>query len=410
MKKLFLILVPISLGLVTCNPQFPLGPNAQVDFEPYDEPTTPLSPVARKAMDGVYDVIQGRDLLGQTVVGRWIDQPWALRWSLYASHDVVFAETAGGSTGDHIRLTGYVRKVRSGSSVGIRLEIQRGEGASALDSSVTPNAMVIRGTTDNGIAVELRWSRPITAPSYTILAHQGGGRNSDRMGYSENSIPMIRHAAIFGATGIEIDVRRTRDNEIIVFHDDTFSPRTVQGIYLLGPVEDYDLSQIQSLGKLVNGETIPTLSEALKAVIDETSLTLVWLDVKDPKEVNLVIPVQMEALTYAASVGRDSLRIYMGIPSDEVLNAYRESPYNNKAEVLTELGADVALALPTCRAWAQYWTENLDAQQMVAVRQDSIKIFVWTVDLQEKIVQNLDKVDGILTNYSSLARGIHDSR
>ena len=48
--------------------------------------------------------------------------------------------------------------------------------------------------------------------------------------------------------------------ELILFHDDSFSPRTVQGAYLLGKVENYDLEQITSLGKLIYGERIPTLT------------------------------------------------------------------------------------------------------------------------------------------------------
>ncbi|MCK7516839.1 MAG: hypothetical protein MZV64_03520 [Ignavibacteriales bacterium] len=103
---------------------------------------------------------------------------------------------------------------------------------------------------------------------------------------------MIIHSPIMGATGIEIDVKRTRDGQLIVFHDDTFSPRTVKGAYLLGSVEDYDLNQIKAFGQLINGETIPTLSEALRAVIDRTKLSLVWLDLKDASNVDETIRIQ----------------------------------------------------------------------------------------------------------------------
>jgi glycerophosphoryl diester phosphodiesterase len=42
---------------------------------------------------------------------------------------------------------------------------------------------------------------------FQILAHRGGGRNSDYLGVSENSIEMIDIAERFGSTGIEIDAR-----------------------------------------------------------------------------------------------------------------------------------------------------------------------------------------------------------
>jgi glycerophosphoryl diester phosphodiesterase len=265
------------------------------------------------------------------------------------------------------------------------------------------------GMLEDGREIELRRVRGIRSSSFQVLAHQGGGRNSDRLGISENSIPMITHAAIFGATGIEIDVRRTRDNKVIVFHDNTFSPRTVQGTYLLGNVENYDLEQIRLLGRLINGETIPTLSEALIAVIDETELKYVWLDVKEAAVVAQVMQSQREAMDHAAAHGK-SVEILMGIPSAEVKQAYLENQARFATDVLVEGDADDALSLPRCKVWAPYWTRDITAGDVTRMHHAGRKVFVWTVDLREGILDYLGRVDGILTNYSCLVTGIHDSR
>ena len=38
------------------------------------------------------------------------------------------------------------------------------------------------------------------------------------------------------------------------------------------------------------------------------------------------------------------------------------------------------------------------------------KVFTWTVDLRESIVDRLNTLDGLLTNYPTLVTAIHDSK
>jgi glycerophosphoryl diester phosphodiesterase len=52
------------------------------------------------------------------------------------------------------------------------------------------------------------------APSPLIFAHRGASAHA-----AGNSIDAFEKAIAAGADGIEFDVRRTRDNELIVFHD-----------------------------------------------------------------------------------------------------------------------------------------------------------------------------------------------
>lgn len=395
----------LCAGIAACDPRLPVGPDVFVDYDAIDSPTSPLSEAGKQAMNGIYEVVDGQNKLGTVVAGEWHGN----RWRLFAQHDVVFSESAGGSLGDSIKLMGSMRAVRSGSGTRIRLTIGRRDGATEIVAGSPPAGIRILGSTEDGQRLELRRIRNLNRRPFHVLAHRGGGRNSDRLGKSENSIAMIIYADILGATGIEVDVKRTRDNQLILFHDDTFSPRTVQGAYLLGTVEDFDLEQITALGRLVNGEEIPTLRQALTAVIDKTDLSLVWLDIKDPAAVPQVVQIQQEMHAYAAQQGRDSLLILLGVPTQEVLDAYK--PYQHVSDALIELeDARIALTYPRCRAWAPSWTLAITPERVSDMRAAGRMVFTWTVDIRESIADYMQRIDGILSNYPTLVASIHAAR
>ena len=394
----------VFVCVASCNPSLPTSPDLYVDFEIIDAPTSPLSNDGKAFMNGVYQVVQGKGELGNLVIGRWVGN----RWCVYTQHDVVFSVCAGGSSGDSIKLIGYTRVVRSGAGKRVQYTVSRDDGAQELISAVTPPALRLQGITDDGEKIELRRIRDANTSRFERLAHRGGSRNSERLGISENSIAMVRYASLMGATGVEVDVKRTRDNQLIVFHDDSFSPRTVQGVYLLGKVGDFDLEQITALGRLVNGEKIPTLSEMLTAVIDDTDLSLVWLDVKDAAAVAQVVQIQNERLAYAAAKGRDSLSILLGIPAQNVLDAYM--PFKDVSDALCELEASTVSQLPRCRVWAPTWTRDISVSDIAMLHAQGKRVFTWTVDIREGMLDYLSKVDGILTNYPSLVTALHGSK
>jgi len=91
-----------------------------------------------------------------------------------------------------------------------------------------------------------------------IYAHRGVFDN-DRI--PENSLPAFR-AAVKRGLGIELDIHRTADGEVVVFHDNTLErmchdPRTP---------EEMTLAQLQDCRLLGTAETIPTLRQVLELV------------------------------------------------------------------------------------------------------------------------------------------------
>lgn len=102
----------------------------------------------------------------------------------------------------------------------------------------------------------------VTGTQPRILAHRGAS------GYvAENSLEAFREARSRGADGVELDVHSAGDGTFIVHHD--------PGIPGAGPIAGLTLGAIKAR-RLPNGETIPTLAEAL-AVLAGLE---VWVEVK----------------------------------------------------------------------------------------------------------------------------------
>ena len=102
-------------------------------------------------------------------------------------------------------------------------------------------------------------SRPLPL----IIAHRGDVTNAP-----ENTLAAFRSAYDLGADGIELDVRLTRDEQLIVFHDRCLN-RTSNG---KGPVNRSTLADIQSLNvgswysPQFKGEKALTLDEVFESL------------------------------------------------------------------------------------------------------------------------------------------------
>lgn len=93
-----------------------------------------------------------------------------------------------------------------------------------------------------------------------IISHRGGAKLAP-----ENSVEAIKVSRSLGVDAIEIDVRSTKDNKLVVFHDPSLKR-------LAGSskrINKLTLSEIRKI-KLKNGTYIPTLEEIILAAGDLT--------------------------------------------------------------------------------------------------------------------------------------------
>ena len=101
------------------------------------------------------------------------------------------------------------------------------------------------------------------------IAHRGGITE----GYPENTLAAFRRAINIGATVIEIDIRGTKDGQVVILHDETLD-RTTNA---KGSVSNYTLEELKEFDAGC-GERIPTYKEVLE-LVSNTGVKLL-LDIK----------------------------------------------------------------------------------------------------------------------------------
>lgn len=349
---------------------------------------------ASATLEAVFRVDGSAQVFGDRVAVRARDG-WV---SFFGSANKAFALMHPGCIDDPPRLVleGYWRNATGGRTGLVRLFVEPPEAATALCDGLVPSGPVdLRGTYGSGedlpgSPLHLAYESPLkaTTPPFRVVAHRGGCRTSDQCGASENSLEVIRLAGPLGADAIEIDAQMTADGVPILYHDLAFSDRLVEGVYCLGPVSEFPLAHIRALCRLEYGEQIPTLDDALRVVVEETSLASVWIDIKTPSAIAPCIAATTRWSERAHALGRQ-VRFVHGLYSEDMVDAWLASNPPPEAVCLVELDPkDVRGA--GCEVWAPRWTRGPMGSRVKRVQESGRNVAFWTLDEQEFI-------DAILT-------------
>ena len=141
-----------------------------------------------------------------------------------------------------------------------------------------------------------------------VSAHRGGRYY---IGYAENTIEMFKYTISHVPAIIEFDVRRSKDDVLVLMHDETTGRTSTQDL----AIKDLTLEEIRSLtlidyeGNKVEG-LIPTLEEVLEWGRGKTMFTVDVKSVDDlDKTAQMIINTGAEAyavlITYSLDVAKD---------------------------------------------------------------------------------------------------------
>ena len=411
MKIKIITLILLALALYGCNKDTTIpipsaGPNSIM------KETRPLQAASKLLMEGVYKVTSGSDFFGDHLVVKWN----RTSLSLACSNGKYFVLQAG-HLDSVIFLQGYWRNGYSDGTGLASFYISREEGGTTIITGNGPQKIIIRGAygIQTGLpnqALVLEYMQPfsdkVKNSNFYILAHRSGGRTSDRLPVSENSIEMINYTEKFGSTGIEVDVRLTSDGVAFIYHDPDINIRLTKKGPLAGPIENYTWAQLSTFVRLIHGEKIPTLEDALTFVVDSTLLRFVYLDMKGSSgAMAKVIPIQQRILARAQQKGRD-LMVVVGIPSTDVMNDLMTYPDYQNIPSLCELSVDNVRQVNS-KVWSPRWTLGIQNDLVEQMHSEGRLAVCWTIDEVSWIQEYLNDghFDGLLTNYPYVVAYYH---
>ncbi|MBO3753602.1 MAG: glycerophosphodiester phosphodiesterase [Candidatus Brockarchaeota archaeon] len=208
----------------------------------------------------------------------------------------------------------------------------------------------------------------------------------------ENTLRSFRKALELGVDAVELDVRRTRDGELVVIHDAGVE-RTTNG---KGLVRELTLKEIRRLdaGK---GEKIPTLEEALDFLDGKVKILIELKEEGFEEEVlKLVRGKRLEKNVILISFLEDALRRIRRLDKD-VETGLIYVKHENPVEAALELKANYLLP--------QYRFTH--SALIKRARENGLKVIVWTINDEKEASEYAEKgVDGITSDKPDIFKAV----
>ena len=250
--------------------------------------------------------------------------------------------------------------------------------------------------------------------NFEIIAHKGASGTAP-----ENTLAAFQRALDMGVDMIELDVRHTKDSEIIVFHDQHLD-RTTNGT---GDVHDYTLAQIKELragswgewGKdtIYADQKVPTLKEALDLINGQCK---VLIEVK-----HMDTPLYHDFAVKLVDVIREEKDGFEWCILQSYEESYLEEAKAYEPKVQTKqllVGEDSAPLLAfyvetrvhlgrghkdeTALAALNPHYETLSPRRIFRMHARGYKVFTYPVNERDDMIKMLNMgVDGIITDFPS---------
>ena len=210
------------------------------------------------------------------------------------------------------------------------------------------------------------------------------GHRGARAYAPENTMTSFKKALEIGVDAVELDVRKTKDNQLVVVHDADVK-RTTNGE---GMVSELTLKEIKGFSA-EGGEKIPTLEEALD-FLDKKVKVLIEL-----KEAG----VEKQVLSVVHGKGMEKNVVIISF-LEEVLKKVRELDkdvetgliyvkHKNPVKAALELKANYLIA----------FYKFTHSANVAKAHENGLKVVVWTINSLQEVEEYAAKgVDGIASD------------
>jgi glycerophosphoryl diester phosphodiesterase len=366
--------------------------------------TTPISNTVMKNMEGIYTLSGGSTSLGTEFVCKISKY----KVSFFSNTSAIFFILDYGlnPVDGSIQFSGFWRYSENGTQGTINFSVAGNEGGSDLIMNGIATNLQLKGmfTSPSKQSISLQFKRPysqyVLSHAFTIFAHHGVLTSSNPP-YAINSINGVVHDEDYGVDGLEFDIRLTKDNVPICMHDASFDIRLTEKGPVYGDFNLYSFAFLEAYVRLVDGQKIPSLAQALTAFIDSTNMQYFWMDVKgDPDVFKYMEPIVRAAYAHAASVNRNVI-IFADLPSEAVIDEYKKQPsYGTDLPCMCELSLQDAID-NNCKYFGPRFSLGLLLDDVNKGHSLGIKSYSWTVNDPTTILDYLQngKFDGFITDY-----------
>lgn len=237
------------------------------------------------------------------------------------------------------------------------------------------------------------------------FAHRGASRY-----YPENTILSLKEGIKGGANGLEIDVHKTKDNELVVIHDEDIE-RTFKG---KGLVKDMTLEELKAFKcRNKNFEyniecKIPTLKEVLELVKSTDILLNIELKTDEmhykgieEDVIELVNKYELKKQVILSSFNHESIKLCREIDRGFKTGLLYYKSIENIIEYSKKLGAT-----------AIHLDLKLVTKELIKeANENNIKVNVYTVNNPIYMRSLIEAgINGIFTDYPDLLNEITNSK
>ncbi len=250
---------------------------------------------------------------------------------------------------------------------------------------------------------------------FLSIGHRGAAAYA-----TENTLSSIQAALDCQVDMVELDVRRTKDGQLVLGHD-----RYLHGQHSKLKISQHTLAQLQHL-TLAGGETVPTLKQALEFI---NSRALINIDLKESgyeaEVVDIVKQLHLQHRVMFSSLSPRSLKtvktinaeffVALSYPSTYLIRLYDISYFKPFFNYLGNKKLAMYPFFTTIRTVLPYKVRRLAADQGIdaliirspfislklvdAVHKKELKLYTWPADASEDLLK-LKKlgVDGASSN------------
>ena len=219
------------------------------------------------------------------------------------------------------------------------------------------------------------------------------GHRGARAYAPENTLASFKKAIEIGVDAVELDVRKTKDNQIVVIHDADVK-RTTNGE---GLVSELALKEIKSFSA-EGGEKIPTLEEVL-GFLDKKVKVFVELKEMGIEEqvLSIVHAKKLEKNVVITSFLEDALKKVRELDKD-IETGLIYAKHKNPIKAALELKANYLFAL-------YRFTHTANVQK---AHENGLKVIVWTINNPEEVEEYAKKgVDGIASDKPDILASVN---